>query len=93
MEILLQRGELLGLDGDPRRLEIDCRSGRLWITQSGDGRDHLLTPGKRFAVLGRGRVVIVALQAAALTIEVPVGRQAPRLASCRTPLLPTGKAA
>ena len=94
MEILLHDGELLGLEGDPRQFEIGCRSGRLWITQSGDGRDHLLGPGKRFAVLGRGRVVIVALEEAGLTIEVPAGRQTPRLvASSRAPLLPTGKAA
>lgn len=62
MDIQLEEKELLGLGGDARGLEIRCREGRLWVTQAGDGRDHLLGPGDCFAVTTRGRVVIVPLK-------------------------------
>ena len=83
MKIALKKQELLGLDGDARGICIRCEAGRLWITQAGDSRDHLLAVGDSFTVASRGRVVIVALEGASLEMAVPArsaGRNGLRLA-------------
>ena len=48
MEILLQQGEMLVLDGERHERQVHCSEGLLWVTQAGDIRDHLLQPGDRF---------------------------------------------
>lgn len=36
-------------------------SGRVWLTETGDAGDHVLSPGERHTVRGAGRVVVEAL--------------------------------
>lgn len=47
--------------------------GTVWVTQAGDPRDHVLHPGERLALGGRGRVAIQALgerQTAVRTLDL-----------------------
>lgn len=37
-----------------------CRNGEAWVTQEGDPKDHLITPGERVQIAKRRRVVIEA---------------------------------
>lgn len=71
MEIWLGKGETLQFDGDSRGLGVRCTDGVLWVTQQGDGRDHLLKPGDRMDVSLRGKVIILACAKAALKLEEP----------------------
>jgi len=49
---------------DRRGLQIICRRGALWITQSGDPRDILLLEGESFVLDRNGRAVVQALRTA-----------------------------
>lgn len=42
--------------------ELSCEKGILWVTQSGDLRDYLLTPGQNLVIKKHGRVLIEALR-------------------------------
>jgi hypothetical protein len=68
MEILLPENETLSIDPVPENLRIVCRSGRIWLTQSGDSRDFLLRAGESFSASQRGRIVLWALAAAQVDI-------------------------
>lgn len=43
-------------------MELSCEMGTLWVTQSGDYRDYLLTSGQKLVMKKRGRVLIEALR-------------------------------
>lgn len=43
-------------------MELLCEKGILWVTQSGDHRDHLLAAGQNLIIKKQGRVLIEALQ-------------------------------
>ncbi|HEY7117744.1 MAG TPA: DUF2917 domain-containing protein [Tepidisphaeraceae bacterium] len=47
-----------------RIIAIACDRGELWITQSGDERDHVIAEGESFTAAPRGRVVVQALSSA-----------------------------
>lgn len=72
MEIVMHKGEIICIDGDARGLEITNCSGTLWITQSGDPNDYLLTPGDLFTVSMTGRVAITACKTAQAHLSSPV---------------------
>lgn len=55
--IPLANGETLVLE-DARGVVIDATSGLLWVTVTGESGDVFLSPGQRYCVMGRGRVVI-----------------------------------
>ena len=76
MEILLQAGEMLTLRGERLGLTVQCGAGRLWITQEGDFRDHLLNQGKHFESALPGRIVVTALGDSRLAVRaafLPMG--------------------
>lgn len=50
MDLCPGMGEFAYLDGSARGLTIRCLSGRLWFTQSGESRDHVLAQGQEFAM-------------------------------------------
>jgi hypothetical protein len=58
---------LWGFDAKPGA-RISCVNGLVWVTQSGDGADHVLAQGESFTVFPRGRVVIQALSDARVHI-------------------------
>jgi hypothetical protein len=43
-------------------MALSCEKGILWVTQSGDLRDYLLTPGQNLVIKKHGRVLIEALR-------------------------------
>lgn len=57
MEISLDNGAVVAIDGGRGQLEFICVSGRLWITR-GDGRDYILMPGETLAAR-RGESLVV----------------------------------
>lgn len=48
--------------------EIQCVSGRVWLTQEGDPRDYCVPAGVTFCADRRGRMVLVAVEAPAALI-------------------------
>ena len=63
----LAKNELVKLS-DARDQVLGCTAGELWITVDGDRRDIILTPGERWRIESRAPVVVMALQASALTV-------------------------
>ncbi len=49
-----------------REVEIDCRSGLLWITQPGDPRDLFVAAGQSVRVAPSGLTLVTAIQPAVL---------------------------
>jgi hypothetical protein len=43
-------------------MEVSCEKGILWVTQSGDYRDYLLTPGQKIVLKKHGSVLIEAMR-------------------------------
>ncbi|SHJ34786.1 Protein of unknown function [Malonomonas rubra DSM 5091] len=62
MEILLAKNELLDLGHELKGLSIFCHSGRCWVTQSGDGRDHILHSGRSFKASNGRRLIVTATE-------------------------------
>jgi len=72
MEIMLNTGEIVCIDGDARNLTISCQSGKLWVTQSGDLNDYLVSPGENFVISRKGRIAVTALGVARLRFTQPI---------------------
>ncbi len=51
--------------------EIICRKGILWVTQSGDVNDHILTTGEKFTSRKHGAVLIAAMRDSSAHIVLP----------------------
>ncbi len=73
MDIVLDNGEIVCIDGDARDLAVLCHSGRLWITQPGDLTDYMLIPGERFIVTRKGKITITAFDNSRVKFTEPVG--------------------
>jgi len=57
---------------DGRGVEVHCRKGRIWITQTGDERDIELAAGETFTLDRDGLALVVAIgQPAATEIVYP----------------------
>ncbi len=69
MDIRLEKGELLRLEGAQCGRYLRCRSGRLWLTSSGDGRDHLLGRGESMLLATQVGVLISATEETLLHLE------------------------
>ena len=52
---------------------VQCQSGRLVVTQAGDGEDHELAAGDRLVVRTDGRVLVGAESDATFTLCPPPG--------------------
>ena len=76
--VSLAAGEVLTLD-DAQGTRILARLGTLWVTEEGEGRDHIVGPGDSIVVARAGRTVIQALKAAwvSLTEGVAASNDAP----------------
>ena len=66
--LLLRRYAVLSLTRLPKRTEIVCVRGTLWVTFRGDREDHILQPGDSLPTLGRRRPVVYALSRAELLL-------------------------
>ena len=69
IELLLQPRQILDLEETEHRMAIECKSGVLWVTHSGEARDYMLKAGKRYTSKTKGKIVIQAINEARLGIE------------------------
>ena len=68
IELLLKQRELLKVDEAQPRMAIECKKGVIWVTSSGDFRDHMLFAGQQYKPVEKSQVVIEALDDARLDI-------------------------
>jgi hypothetical protein len=54
---------------DAAAVQIDCRSGSLWITLDGDTRDFVVEAGERFATETHRPAIVYALQTAVVLVQ------------------------
>src|SRR6266542_4548069 len=58
IEFALDRNSLWRIAGSVRGVRIDCREGRLWLTQAGASADVILQPGQSFVANAGGAIVV-----------------------------------
>jgi hypothetical protein len=66
-DLALRAGEVLTLD-DAQGVRIASRLGFVWVTEEGDGKDHIVGPGDAIVLRRGGRALVQALQAASISI-------------------------
>jgi hypothetical protein len=64
VDVNLDSQETFRLDGDSRGIQIRALHGNLWITQTDDLKDYLLTPGEDLTLSSPGLVVIQGIRTA-----------------------------
>ena len=69
IELLLHPRQVLNLDETQHRMAIECKSGVLWVTHSGESQDYMLRAGRRYISKTKGQIVIEAIDEARLDIE------------------------
>ncbi len=69
IDLLLRQHQLLSLDHAQPHMAIECKHGVLWVTASGDNRDHMLFAGQRYVPHKDSRIVIEAMKDASFNIE------------------------
>jgi hypothetical protein len=69
VDVHLDAGSLLSLDGDIRGVEIRSLGGPLWVTQENDGDDHVVTSAVGLQIERLGRVVVQAIEDASIRIS------------------------
>lgn len=67
--VTLEAGATLDIVPPAEGLELAVRSGRVWITQTGDRNDYVLDADERFRTKRNGRVVVQALDSS--TVALP----------------------
>ena len=58
----LEADGVLAIGPAGRSLRLVCDHGQVWITQAGDSRDVILSPGATFTSTGTGKIVVQALE-------------------------------
>jgi len=83
IEFSLDRNSLWSIAGSVRGVRIDCRHGRLWLTQAGAPADVILQPGQSFVADAGGAIVVqpvpgfnAPVEAAVATLTVNTGSAA-----------------
>lgn len=69
LDLLLHRNQILNLERAQPHMAIECKNGVLWVTATGDNRDHMLYAGERFNPVKGTRVIVQALKDSTLDIE------------------------
>ena len=73
IELALELDSLCRIAGHVRGARIDCRQGRLWLTQAGVAADVILQPGQSFMADGDGAIVVQSVPAVASVGPVAPG--------------------
>jgi Protein of unknown function (DUF2917) len=68
IELLMKKRQLLKLEEAQPRMAIECKQGVIWVTSSGDYRDHMLSAGQCYVPVKKSQVVIEALHDARVDI-------------------------
>ena len=63
----LETGQVVALD-DACGMRISTRTGSIWVTEEGDGRDHVVGPGQALVVSRNGRTLVQALKSSWISI-------------------------
>ena len=71
MELILNKRELLDLGENLCGVSIVCREGRVWLTQAGDSRDHILRAGDSFTASTSGQLIVTAIESCRLMLVEP----------------------
>jgi hypothetical protein len=69
--VALEAGQLWSIAGGGERgpIQITCVTGQVWITQTGDAQDHVLSTGGSFTASGgAGKIVVQAMTRANISI-------------------------
>lgn len=73
----LRAGELVTLRNDPgEELHLFVVTGEVWVTQEGDGADHVAEPGDELCLRRPGRIVVEATKDAVIRAERAVNQAA-----------------
>jgi len=77
--MILELNEAMAWSTEAKRagLEIRVLSGRAWVTQEGDGQDHVVEASGAFVTDRTGRVGIQALTRVRVAVEAPHHAHAP----------------
>ena len=67
-KIRMPRHAFQRVHGIKRGSTLFCDTGVLWVTQTGDNRDYVLTPGQKMTVTKRGKVVVEAMRDADFSV-------------------------
>ena len=67
-KIRMQSGALRRMRKTRRHGTLSCDSGVLWVTQTGDRKDHILLAGDEMVMAGRGTVLVQAMRDAAFLV-------------------------
>ena len=70
-DVQIQEKDLYRIDEIEPMTTIVCKKGLVWLTQSGDNNDHVLTDGEKFTLDRRGVVLLEALPFAQVSIIPP----------------------
>jgi len=73
IEFALDRNSLWRIAGSVRGVRIDCREGRLWLTQAGVAADVILQPGQRFVANAGGAIVVQPVPSSNAAVEAALG--------------------
>jgi hypothetical protein len=65
----LGNGGLWRMNGREELRQIECREGKIWITQTGCLTDIVLTSGQKQSVCGKGLVLVQALANSELVVK------------------------
>jgi len=71
-DVQLKRSEIFRLKKCRPGTEIICTGGTLWVTQSGDIKDYILSQGQKFVINHPDAVLIEAVPDATLRIHPPM---------------------
>jgi hypothetical protein len=69
IEMLLHSHQVLNLDETDHRMAIECKSGVIWVTHSGENQDYMLRAGRRYISNTKGKIIIEAIDESCLDIE------------------------
>jgi hypothetical protein len=69
VRLLIQKHQLVTLNEAQPKMAIECKSGVIWVTHSGDYKDYVLQAGRSCVPQGSGNLVIEAIDDARVDIE------------------------
>ena len=69
IEMLLHPHQVLNLDETGHRMAIECKTGVIWVTHTGENQDYMLRAGKRYISNAKGKIIVEAIDESRLDIE------------------------
>ena len=67
-KIRMLRHAFQRINGVKRGSTLFCDTGVLWVTQTGDRKDYVLTSGQKMTVTKRGKVLVEAMRDADFSV-------------------------